>query len=341
MDSLTQIFLGASVGMLTGGKKLGNKAALWGAIGGTIPDLDVLLGLIYDPVSYLMIHRGFSHSVFFAPLTAPLIALIPWFIYGRDKFMFKTWATVFFWSLFTHPFLDLFTGYGTQLLNPISNYGFEINSLFIIDPIYTSVLGFFLIKSMKKTNFETYSTLVKKGLIYSSLYILLTVGLKLYTQHHIRIQAQNQGIEIKSMMTIPGPFTSFLWRGLIDSGDGFYQTYFSVFDSKSTPLEFQFESKSNPYPDEFIQSRAVKTLEWFSKGFQLVEYDSKLDEFNAYDLRFGTVKGWDGDYSGYVFTFHVSKDLDGQIVFEQRPNAVEITRDDLVRLFLRTFSIHE
>lgn len=64
MDSLTQIILGATVGKLAGGNRLGNRAALWGTIGGTIPDLDVLLGLIYDPVSYLMIHRGFSHSIF-------------------------------------------------------------------------------------------------------------------------------------------------------------------------------------------------------------------------------------------------------------------------------------
>ena len=43
MDSLTQIVLGAAVAELTLGKKIGNKAALWGAICGTIPDLDILM----------------------------------------------------------------------------------------------------------------------------------------------------------------------------------------------------------------------------------------------------------------------------------------------------------
>ncbi|NND88620.1 MAG: metal-dependent hydrolase, partial [Flavobacteriaceae bacterium] len=41
MDSLTQIVLGASVGEAVLGKKIGNKAIWYGAIGGTIPDLDV------------------------------------------------------------------------------------------------------------------------------------------------------------------------------------------------------------------------------------------------------------------------------------------------------------
>ena len=42
MDSLSQLVLGAAVGEAVLGRKLGNKAILWGAIGGTIPDLDVL-----------------------------------------------------------------------------------------------------------------------------------------------------------------------------------------------------------------------------------------------------------------------------------------------------------
>lgn len=341
MDSLTQIILGASVGKLAGGRKLGNKAALWGAIGGTIPDLDVLLGLIYDPVSYLMIHRGFSHSIFFAPLTAPLFALIPWFIYGKNKDTYKTFVMVLFWALFTHPFLDLFTGYGTQLFNPFSNYGFEINSLFIIDPIYTFLLGYFLFRALKKEHSVDFIPLLYRGLAYSSLYIVLTVGFKLYTHNHIQDQAEKQGIEINSMMTIPGPFTSFLWRGLIESDEGFYQTYFSVFDSQSDSLQFHFDPKNNPYSDEFESSRAVQTLLWFSKGFYIAEFDPIQNEFRSYDLRFGTIKGWEGDYSGYVFTFHVFKAPSGEIIFEQRPNAVEINSNDLWRLVLRTFSLHD
>ena len=44
MDSITQIVLGAACGEAVLGKKIGNKALLFGAIGGTIPDLDVFLG---------------------------------------------------------------------------------------------------------------------------------------------------------------------------------------------------------------------------------------------------------------------------------------------------------
>ena len=48
MDSITQIVLGAAVGQAVMGKKLGNRAMMWGAIGGTIPDLDVVANFFYD-----------------------------------------------------------------------------------------------------------------------------------------------------------------------------------------------------------------------------------------------------------------------------------------------------
>ena len=44
MDSITQIVLGAACGEAILGKKIGNRALLFGAIGGTIPDLDVFIG---------------------------------------------------------------------------------------------------------------------------------------------------------------------------------------------------------------------------------------------------------------------------------------------------------
>jgi inner membrane protein len=76
MDSLTQIVLGAAVGESVLGKKVGNKAILWGAVAGTIPDLDVLSKYFVDEVSALEMHRGFSHSILFSVLFAPVFAFL-------------------------------------------------------------------------------------------------------------------------------------------------------------------------------------------------------------------------------------------------------------------------
>ena len=66
MDSLTQITLGAAVGEVVLGRKVGNRALLWGAVGGTIPDLDVLANFFMSEVDALAFHRGVSHSIFFS-----------------------------------------------------------------------------------------------------------------------------------------------------------------------------------------------------------------------------------------------------------------------------------
>jgi len=65
MDSLTQIVLGAAMGEAVLGKKIGNRAILWGAVAGTIPDLDVFVRFFTDPITATEMHRGFSHSLLF------------------------------------------------------------------------------------------------------------------------------------------------------------------------------------------------------------------------------------------------------------------------------------
>jgi len=73
MDSVTQIVLGAAVGEVVLGRKVGNKAMLWGAIAGTIPDLDVLSRSLFDDLRANELHRGITHSILFSLVMAPLL----------------------------------------------------------------------------------------------------------------------------------------------------------------------------------------------------------------------------------------------------------------------------
>lgn len=86
MDSLTQIVLGAAMGEVVAGKKIGNKAMLWGAVAGTIPDLDVFVGPIlgWTEEANLAFHRGISHSILFAILVPLLLAWYTSWLYGNE-----------------------------------------------------------------------------------------------------------------------------------------------------------------------------------------------------------------------------------------------------------------
>ena len=73
MDSLSQIVLGAAVGEAVLGKKLGNCAMVWGAVAGTLPDMDVLGQFFLNELDNLAFHRGISHS-----LTATVLGSLFW-----------------------------------------------------------------------------------------------------------------------------------------------------------------------------------------------------------------------------------------------------------------------
>lgn len=90
MDSLTQLTLGAAVGEATLGRKIGNRAMLWGAVAGTIPDLDVFTGFFMTPLETLTFHRGPSHSITFAVVFSLLIATYTHWLYRNNHHKRKT-----------------------------------------------------------------------------------------------------------------------------------------------------------------------------------------------------------------------------------------------------------
>ena len=96
-------------------------ALLAGAALGTLPDLDVIPTnlLLSDPVDRLTWHRGPSHSLFVLPFVAWAI----WAFFrkrgGRVAQAPRAWFWAILLALVTHPLLDAFTVYGTQLWWPL------------------------------------------------------------------------------------------------------------------------------------------------------------------------------------------------------------------------------
>lgn len=135
MDTITQAALGAAIGEAGFRHRLGNKAVIFGAICGLLPDLDVVAGLAGEWES-LAFHRSWTHSLLVLPLAAPLVGLA-----GRRLMRSEgprgAWMHLALWALVTHPLLDVCTTYGTQLLAPLSDRRFSLDAVSIIDPVYT------------------------------------------------------------------------------------------------------------------------------------------------------------------------------------------------------------
>lgn len=296
MDSLTQIVLGAGVAEAVAGKKMGNKAALWGAFAGTIPDLDVFLRRFIHPIDGALIHRGFSHSIVFALLITPALAWLVHRLY-KKRYEYKTWLLLFFLSIITHPMLDIFTRYGTQFFWPF-DIRLTFNSVFVIDPLYTlPFLVCILIAMFLRRESKFRRRINNIGIIYSTLYLLWGVIVKLTIHYNSEEYFATAGIKTESKQTItsPMPFTTFYWMMLTQDEDNYYIGFKSLFyDFNVDDVE---TVKKNSHLLDSLKWKGknyTEQLKFITCGFHPVKQVG--DTIKVYDLRFGTASKMTNGY---------------------------------------------
>lgn len=304
MDSLTQIVLGAAVGEFMLGKKVGNKAILWGAVAGTIPDLDVLSNLFLNDLQSLLFHRGITHSIFFAVVISPLLAYLVDRLYKNSEANFRDWLSLFFWCIVTHPMLDIFTNYGTQLFYPFSDYRVAFNTIFVIDPIFTLPLLAGCMMILLTRNNKKRDKINKLSLIISITYLSLTCFNKLLVNSKLKEKIEKQNISYIETMTTPAPFTNILWSVIVKSDDSYQVGYFSWFDG-SNDLHLTTIPRKEDLLKDYLPNDNVEKLIAFSKGFYELEKSSNGLIFN--DLRFSTISGWFNIDDAYIFSFLLQK----------------------------------
>lgn len=310
MDSLTQIVLGAACGEAVLGKKIGNKALFFGAIAGTIPDLDVFVGrCIYsNEIDILAFHRGFMHSILFSVLAAFLLGWIVYKFYHsgkrRNSTTLKDWILLFFLSLFTHPILDCFTPYGTQLFAPFSNYRVAFNNIAVVDPLYTvPFLTSLIVMMFYKRDTNRRRFWLKIGFGISSTYMMFTLGNKVYIDSIYKKSLASNKIEFERFQTQPSIFNNILWYGIAETNDSYYVGFYSLFDSASEVKNW----KRLPKNHDLIPTtnKDIKTLAWFSDGYYNF---TPLDDgaFRYSDLRYPSFDKDDANKS--VFSFIIKKE---------------------------------
>ena len=233
MDTVTQAALGAAVGEAIMNNKVGRKAALWGAICGTLPDLDVFIPF-GDPVSDFTYHRAASHAFFYMTLATPLLVWFLLRLYPKTKELRWRWLLVVWLAFITHALLDSFTVYGTQIFLPFTNFPVGWSTIFVIDPLYTipllmGVLSFFFLRRKLHLayRFNTW------GLIVSTLYLAWSVAALTYVSGVAQDSLQKQNISSEKTITGPAPFNTLLWRTVAMTDSGYVEGFYSLLDAKN------------------------------------------------------------------------------------------------------------
>lgn len=281
MDSFTQIALGIAIAEVCAGNKLKNKTILYGSILGTIPDLDVVVGLFLDPVNAVLIHRGISHSLFLFLFLSPILG---WLISKTEKnrINFLRASNLVFWCLFTHVILDLCTSWGTQILWPL-DYRFALKTIFVVDPLYTIPLVIALIITWKTKDAVLRKKHITKGLLISSFYLLLSCFIKLYALSQFEKALNKQGIQYSEIIVKPTAFNIILWNANVAKTDSYLLADYSLLDSQ--PIAFTAYKKNKVLELQLNGNSDFEKLKKASEGWYIISQKNNSLYFN--DLRFG------------------------------------------------------
>jgi inner membrane protein len=297
MDSVTQLVFGAACGEAVLGKKVGRKALVWGAVLGTLPDLDVFIPL-GDPVNDFVYHRGFSHSLILLALLSPMIAWLISKIHPDTKRYYSRWVLLTFLVLEASVLLDLLTIYGTQIFWPFDTTPRAIPVLFIIDPLFTlPVLSGVLAALVLKRNHPLGHRLNSVGLFLSLAYLVWAFGVGELVEHKVREKLARQEVSYSQFITSPAPFTALLWRVVGIDKDRYFETYISLFD-RGTPLFVEFYPRNLALMAGIEEHPPVVKLKWFTRGYYA--FSTVNEDIVMTDLRMGSEPN-------YVFRFKVAK----------------------------------
>lgn len=309
MDSLSQIVLGAITFALVKDKEIGKKSLVYGAVLGTIPDLDVLLNPFFDDVAKLAVHRAFSHSIFFSILLSLLAGKL---LSKKYNSSYISWVWACFLALFTHPLLDLCTTYGTRILYPLTKSYYSLNNVFVVDLFYTlplliAVIALWILKNKNPKR----SKIINISLILSTGYLLwgLIVREIVYSKFETVLQEKN--ISYEKMTVTPTPFNTFLWNAVIKTKDGFYFSDYSIFD-KQMNTTFHFEKSENQLLPTLKNREDLEPFFNFAQGYELVKKEGELTKL--YVTKFGPMSI---DEKGAKFVFPLCIKPDGTYYSEQ------------------------
>ena len=265
MDSLSQLALGAAVGVAVMGRRTAVwKSALWGAVAGTLPDLDVLIDQ-GDAIANMVLHRAESHSPFWLTLVSLPLAAGVARLHGQLALWRRWWLAVWL-ALVTHPLLDAMTVYGTQLGLPFTNHPYSVGSVFIVDPLYTLPLlvgaGWALAGRGSSRGLRANGV----GLVLSCAYLAWGVLAQAQATRVAEQALAVRGIPAQQLLVTPTPFNTLLWRVVAVDGDHFYEGFYSLLDAVSD-VDLDRFPRGVALAGELAGNPQVQRLRAFTKGF--------------------------------------------------------------------------
>jgi inner membrane protein len=310
VDSLTQAVLGAVVGEVFLGRKIGWRGAVWGAAFGTLPDLDVVALPFLDEAAGIRWHRGLSHSLLIMVVAALALAKPLAGLHRERGVTAREMGWMIFWVWSTHVLIDGFTTFGTQIYEPFSNERVALNNLFIIDFLFTGplIVGLWIALRLKPVAGKR-KRVMWTAIGISSMYVVFSFSMKAWAHQAIGGRLHDDLPKGELVAVTPCPFNTVLWRGLIEVEDGYHVTYWSPFDDDGEAF-YEYYPKKRELADKYRGEDLLEALQWFSRG-HWVAREGEGGKMIFVDMRFVEIRDPTSGRCHPIFQWHMERTAEG------------------------------
>jgi inner membrane protein len=300
MDSLSHIVIGAAIGETLLGKKIGRWGMLLGAIANSIPDFDLFVTGLTDPRAYICDHRAHTHSLFIEALYAIPIAWLLVKLF-KEKVSFKRMFLFMLACLWGHSLLDWCTNFGTQLLLPFTNENYSLNTLAIVDLLFTlPMLVLVVIAMFYKKNIVRRHKLARATLIYCFAYLGLTFINKVQANSLVEESLARNNIVVSNYMTNPTMLNNVLWYGIGSNDSTVFIGEFSLLH-KQNFITWHSYPRNQHLMHQSKSKKDVEILRWFSDPYTIAQANG--DTLNIYAVKFGRTNMQENELQK-TFVFH-------------------------------------
>lgn len=288
---------------------------LWGALAQSAPDIDFLGSLWLSTDENLLAHRGFTHSITFALMISPVLALAAEKIHRPQNIRFCKWLIFFLTEVLLHLFIDGFNNYGVGWFEPFSHHRFSFNAIYVADPLFSIWSGLAIVMLFSLHSYHPRRRFWWRfGVFLPLLYLGWCTMNKININKDVKDILQQQHISYTRYFTTPAPFTNLLWYVVAGNDTGYHVGFRSVLDTKK-----QIDLSYFPRNDSLLQPVAdheeVQRLIRFSQQFYTAELWGDTLVFN--DLRFGQMMGWQNPKGKFVFHYILNHPEENTLVVQR------------------------
>lgn len=285
MDPISQGTVGAAFAQSSANKKNILSITVIGFLAGLAPDLDVLIRSSTDPILFLEYHRQFTHSLFFIPFGALIVALFLYPLF-RKSLSLKTVYLASFLGYATHGLLDACTSYGTLLFWPLSNERVTWNNISIVDPLFTIPI-LILIGIAIKTRKRLFSYFAIGWVAF-----YLSLG---FVQYDRAFKAANELALLRGhtpeRLTLKPSFGNLiLWKSIYQHEEKFYVDAIRTLQSSTWCLGesvriFDYQRHLPNLNKDSQQQKDIERFRWFSQDYLGFDAEKNL----VTDVRYSMV----------------------------------------------------